>query len=83
MQATKLGVYDGLRARLPEIFGVLRRLRGNPLVTSQAILQIVDAEKPPLRIFLGVGPLEIIKQEYAERIAGWEQWNWRRSARSQ
>jgi hypothetical protein len=36
---------------------------------------VVDADKPPLRIFFGTGPLEIIKDEDAKRIASWEQWN--------
>jgi hypothetical protein len=75
VQASKLPFYDGIRARLAEIFGVIRRTRGNPEATGPAILKVVDADKPPLRIFFGTGPLEIIKDEYAKRIATWEQWN--------
>jgi NAD(P)-dependent dehydrogenase (short-subunit alcohol dehydrogenase family) len=75
MQATRLPYYDGIRARLAEIFGAVRRTRGNPLATGPAILKVVDAEKPPLRIFFGAGPLEMIKAEYARRIETWEQWN--------
>jgi NAD(P)-dependent dehydrogenase (short-subunit alcohol dehydrogenase family) len=75
MQATKLPFYDGVRARLAELFGAVRRTRGNPLATGPAILDVVDADKAPLRIFFGAGPLEIIKDEYARRIANWEKWN--------
>jgi NAD(P)-dependent dehydrogenase (short-subunit alcohol dehydrogenase family) len=75
VQASKLPLYDRLRARLPDIFGVIRRTRGNPEATGPAILKVVDADKPPLRIFFGNGPLEVIKDEYAKRIATWEQWN--------
>jgi NAD(P)-dependent dehydrogenase (short-subunit alcohol dehydrogenase family) len=76
LQASKLPFYDGLRARLADYFGVIRRgPRGNPEATGPAILKVVDADKPPLRIFFGTGPLEIIKDEYAKRIATWEQWN--------
>ena len=75
MQATKLSSYDGLRQRLPEIFGVVRSTRGNPIATGPAILQVVDADSPPLRIFFGTGPLEVIKKEYASRIADWEKWD--------
>jgi NAD(P)-dependent dehydrogenase (short-subunit alcohol dehydrogenase family) len=75
VQATKLPFYDGVRARLAEIFGAVRRTRGNPKATGPAILKLVDAPDPPLRAFFGVGPLEIIKDEYAKRIANWEKWN--------
>jgi hypothetical protein len=43
--------------------------------TGPAILEIVDAAEPPLRVFLGDGPLAMIKDEYANRIATWERWN--------
>jgi len=75
VQATKLPFYDGVRAKLAQIFGSVRRTRGNPLATGPAILKVVDAEHPPLRIFFGAGPLAMIKDEYAKRIATWEQWN--------
>jgi hypothetical protein len=38
-------------------------------------LKVVDADRPPLRIFFGAGPLEMIKVEYEKRIAEWEKWN--------
>jgi hypothetical protein len=36
---------------------------------------VVDAEDPPLRIFLGVVGLPMTKAEYAKRIETWEAWN--------
>jgi NAD(P)-dependent dehydrogenase (short-subunit alcohol dehydrogenase family) len=75
VQATKLPFYDGVRAKLAEIFGAVRRTRGNPQATGPAILKVVDADRPPLRIFFGAGPLEMIKDEYEKRIANWEKWN--------
>ena len=75
VQATRLPFYEGVRARLAEIFGAIRRTRGNPLATGPAILKVVDAESPPLRIFFGDGPFDIIKAEYAKRLATWEKWN--------
>jgi len=75
VQATKLPFYDGIRAKLAEIFGAVRRTRGNPQATGPAILKVVDADKPPLRVFFGAGPLEMIKDEYQKRIANWEKWN--------
>jgi NAD(P)-dependent dehydrogenase (short-subunit alcohol dehydrogenase family) len=48
---------------------------GDPTATGEAILRIVDAEKPPLRVFFGRTPIETAKADYAGRIAEWEQWN--------
>jgi len=47
---------------------------GDPTATRDAILAIVDADEPPLRIFFGDGPLAIAKADYAKRIAMWEEW---------
>lgn len=48
---------------------------GNPRATREALLKVVDAEQPPLRIFLGRGPFEVAKADYAQRIATWQQWD--------
>lgn len=75
VQAAKLPAYAGLRAKLAQYFGVIRRgPRGKPEATGPAILKVVDAEKPPLRIFFGSGPFEMIKDEYAQRLRTWEEW---------
>jgi hypothetical protein len=50
-------------------------MRGNPAAIGAAILKIVDAAEPPLRIFLGPSPLGIAKADYASRIETWEKWN--------
>jgi NADP-dependent 3-hydroxy acid dehydrogenase YdfG len=47
---------------------------GKPEATSDAILQVVDQENPPLRIFLGKVGLPWLSQVYAERLATWEEW---------
>jgi NAD(P)-dependent dehydrogenase (short-subunit alcohol dehydrogenase family) len=47
---------------------------GNPIATRAAILAIVDADQPPLRIFLGRGPLETATAEYESRLAVWRTW---------
>ena len=56
------------------MFAARREHRGDPQATGLAILEIVDAENPPLRVFFGDGPLGIIREEYARRIALWEEW---------
>jgi NAD(P)-dependent dehydrogenase (short-subunit alcohol dehydrogenase family) len=47
---------------------------GDPQATTPAIFAVVDAEEPPLRIFLGRTPQALAKQTYADRIAEWDAW---------
>ncbi|WP_053382667.1 SDR family NAD(P)-dependent oxidoreductase [Leucobacter celer] len=47
---------------------------GVPSATREAILAVVDAEQPPLRIFFGRNMIEQATGEYRQRIAGWEAW---------
>jgi NADP-dependent 3-hydroxy acid dehydrogenase YdfG len=56
-------------------FGQLTTMeRGNPEATPEAILQIADAENPPLRFFLGSHNLPWVRKAYAERMEEWEKW---------
>jgi hypothetical protein len=48
----------------------------DPQATGPAILELVDAERPPLRVFFGETPLGIIEPEYAKRLEEWHQWQW-------
>jgi NAD(P)-dependent dehydrogenase (short-subunit alcohol dehydrogenase family) len=48
--------------------------RGDPEATREAILKLVDAENPPLRLGLGTSILPRARAAYAERIATWEAW---------
>ena len=52
----------------------LSTVRGNPQATAAAVLKIVDAENPPLRIALGTWVLPRARAAYADRIAAWEAW---------
>lgn len=47
---------------------------GDAEASAAAILKVVDAQEPPLRVFFGSGPLALAKADYAERIATWEEW---------
>jgi NAD(P)-dependent dehydrogenase (short-subunit alcohol dehydrogenase family) len=47
---------------------------GDPTATRAAILEVVDAERPPLRIFFGRGPLAIATADYESRLATWNAW---------
>ncbi len=48
--------------------------RGDPEATSEAILKLVDADDPPLRLGLGNSILPRARAAYAERLAEWEAW---------
>ena len=47
---------------------------GYPTSTRSAILKVVDADKPPLRIFFGEKPIEIATEDYESRLAEWSEW---------
>lgn len=58
-----------------EFIGSIRDLeRGDPNATPEALFQLVDAENPPLRFFLGSHNLPWVRKAYAERLATWEEW---------
>jgi NAD(P)-dependent dehydrogenase (short-subunit alcohol dehydrogenase family) len=47
---------------------------GDPAATRDAVLTLVDAPNPPLRVFLGEAPLDIATADYESRLAGWREW---------
>jgi NAD(P)-dependent dehydrogenase (short-subunit alcohol dehydrogenase family) len=47
---------------------------GDPTATREAILKVVDAEKPPLRVFFGRAPLEVATRDYESRLEEWREW---------
>ena len=70
--AASLDVYASLRA---QIFDRLKTMeRGDPNATREAVFKVVDAENPPLRLFLGSHNLPWVRGAYAERLATWEAW---------
>jgi NAD(P)-dependent dehydrogenase (short-subunit alcohol dehydrogenase family) len=67
--------YDEFRRVAAELRASRSAHPGDPHATRGAILTIVDAPEPPLRVFFGTGPLAIAKADYAGRIETWEKWN--------
>jgi NAD(P)-dependent dehydrogenase (short-subunit alcohol dehydrogenase family) len=47
---------------------------GDPEATAAAILTLVDADEPPLRLFLGTMPLPTAERLYADRLMTWRAW---------
>jgi NAD(P)-dependent dehydrogenase (short-subunit alcohol dehydrogenase family) len=74
VQADHIAAYEPVREALFARFAAVRNRRGDPQATGPAILELVDTEQPPLRVFFGDGPLGVIREEYARRITTWEQW---------
>lgn len=70
--AAGMDIYTNFKT---QFFGGLRSLeRGDPNATPEALFQVVDAEQPPLRFFLGSHNLPWVRKAYAERMETWEAW---------
>jgi NAD(P)-dependent dehydrogenase (short-subunit alcohol dehydrogenase family) len=73
IRAAQVPAYDAARAAIASTRR--RNVPGDPQATGPAILKVVDAKNPPLRIFFGSSGLPMTRAEYAQRIETWEQWN--------
>ncbi|MCU1524901.1 MAG: putative oxidoreductase [Microbacteriaceae bacterium] len=71
--AEKLPQYDDIRSAM---FGGASagRVQPDPKGVGPAILKVVDAEQPPLRVLFGVAPTHIVKGLYAKRLETWAAW---------
>ncbi|MET7701478.1 SDR family NAD(P)-dependent oxidoreductase [Streptomyces sp. NPDC005485] len=70
--ADQLPAYDGVREAINAAFNSLTV--GDPTTAGQALLKIVDADNPPLRVFFGTDALQLVPPVYAERLKTWEEW---------
>lgn len=70
--ATGMEAYAAVRAQM--FAGAANVEFGDPQATPQAVFKIVDADDPPLRVFIGTEGLPRARAAYAERVAGWEAW---------
>jgi NAD(P)-dependent dehydrogenase (short-subunit alcohol dehydrogenase family) len=73
IRAAAIPAYDAARAAIAEFR--TKSVPGDPEATGAAILKVVDAQDPPLRIFFGSGGLPMTRAEYGRRIETWEKWN--------
>jgi NAD(P)-dependent dehydrogenase (short-subunit alcohol dehydrogenase family) len=69
-----LPAYDAARERSARLRSQRQTVSGDPLATREAVLRVVDAETPPLRIFFGNGPLATATGDYESRLATWREW---------
>src|SRR5260370_4153967 len=70
--APVMAEYDAVRKAVFASFKA--EMFGDPAATAAAILKVVDADEPPLRLLLGSSLLPRIRQIYAERLDTWEKW---------
>jgi NAD(P)-dependent dehydrogenase (short-subunit alcohol dehydrogenase family) len=56
--------------------GAAARAAADPAVTAPVILGLVDADEPPLRLFIGPYPYRVAEKAYQDRLATWEKWRW-------
>lgn len=65
--AVRNAFYASMSNRAPE-------MTGQPAAAGRAILKIVDAEQPPLRVLYGTAATMIAPGVYQQRLDEWEQW---------
>jgi NADP-dependent 3-hydroxy acid dehydrogenase YdfG len=70
--ATGLEAYTEFKNQF--LAGLGNMEQGDPAATPAAIFAVVDAEQPPLRLFLGSHNLPAVRTAYTERLATWEAW---------
>jgi NAD(P)-dependent dehydrogenase (short-subunit alcohol dehydrogenase family) len=74
-RSEELPAYDEIRDKTMQRRAQRNATPGDPVASAAAILEVVDAAEPPLRVFFGAAPLGIAKADYAGRLETWEAWN--------
>ena len=72
--SAEMAAYENVREQAMKARAQRVSAPGDPAATRDAILKIVDAERPPLRVFLGEAPLGIATADYESRLATWREW---------
>lgn len=76
VRATPLPEYDDVLAkRRHGLSGAYAHLQpGDPRRLGEALLKVVAAEEPPLRLLLGNGAVDLAPRCYERRMAEWARW---------
>lgn len=72
--ATPLPAYGPVREAAARERATRTPVKGDPRASAAALLEVVDAPNPPLRVFFGEGNLAVAEAEYARRLATWREW---------
>ncbi len=70
--ATPLPAYEEFRVKAQEARKARVADPGDPQASARVVLEIVDAENPPLRVFFGKAPINIATKDYESRLATWQ-----------
>jgi NAD(P)-dependent dehydrogenase (short-subunit alcohol dehydrogenase family) len=73
-RAEELPAYADVHAATEAIRKQRWSAPGDPKASAAAVLKVVDADEPPLRVFFGEAPLGLAKADYEQRLRTWEQW---------
>ena len=73
-RADRLPAYAEIHAAADAERSKRAAYQGDPTASAAALLKVVDAEEPPLRVFFGALPLQLAKADYESRLRNWEQW---------
>jgi hypothetical protein len=73
-RSAPLDVYAEAKTKAEEARAQRSAKPGDPKASARAILKIVDAEQPPLRVFFGELPLQLARADYESRLKTWEEW---------
>jgi NAD(P)-dependent dehydrogenase (short-subunit alcohol dehydrogenase family) len=71
---TPIAAYDVAREENQRFRAERSRRPGDPFATRAAVLKLVDADTPPLRVFFGDGPLALVTADYESRLKTWREW---------
>ncbi|MFH7598083.1 SDR family NAD(P)-dependent oxidoreductase [Streptomyces racemochromogenes] len=76
VRAAPKAAYDSVLARRRHgLSGAFAHLQpGDPRRAGVALLKLMEAQEPPLRVLLGAGAADRAPAALRERLAGWEQW---------
>lgn len=66
--------YDDARNKMMEARKTRGAQPGDHTATARALMKVIDAEKPPLRVFFGAAPLDLATKDYESRLALWREW---------
>jgi NAD(P)-dependent dehydrogenase (short-subunit alcohol dehydrogenase family) len=73
-RSTPLPAYTEAHAEAERLRSQRTAKPGDPHASARAVLKIVDAENPPLRVFFWELPLQLAKADYENRLKTWEEW---------
>jgi NAD(P)-dependent dehydrogenase (short-subunit alcohol dehydrogenase family) len=72
VHATSIDAYQPMRDAMAARSSGAKQ--GDPKAAGPALLEVVDAENPPLRVLFGAQPTQLVKMLYANRLETWAEW---------